>query len=149
MKKTACPAVGKNALDVAKRDTSPKSVTPAPAVMYKVVKSTVISPPPYQLMWQCALRTMPRYNSRSIQVLHAKVTTSGLQETNSVRIWTSRMQGLSCTTRLKSGHLVKSTYLPNGKKENVEFYITLLSKIWNHSSVERVKRSWSKSWMLT
>lgn len=33
MKKSACPAVGKNALDVAKRDTSPKSVTPAPAVM--------------------------------------------------------------------------------------------------------------------
>ena len=50
MKKSACPAVGKNALDVAKKDTLQKSVTPAPSIMYKIVKFTVISPPPHQLM---------------------------------------------------------------------------------------------------
>ena len=50
MKKSACPAVGKKCTKCGKEGHFAKCVTPAPSIMYKIVKSTVTSLPPHQLM---------------------------------------------------------------------------------------------------
>ena len=105
MKKSACPAVGKKCTRCGKeghfankcdsrsgnhvQDCEIYSHKPSSISVYVTVRLNNNAKVQLQID-----------TGASCNILPINVTTSGLKETNSVRIWNSRMQGLSCATRL-------------------------------------------------